>query len=102
MKGSAGKILIVDDDRFVRMALAEALRSWEYEIVEADTVKSATQAFESAEPAIVLLDIDLPDGSGLDILTFIKEQSPDTIAIMITGNVDVENTVAALDRKSVV
>ena len=96
MKGSAGKVLIVDDDRFVRMALSEALRSWEYEIVEADSVKSAKQAFEEEDPPVALLDIDLPDGSGLDILTFIKEQSPDTIAIMITGNVDVENTVAAL------
>ena len=96
MKGSAGKVLIVDDDRFVRMALSEALRSWEYEIFEADSVKSAKQAFEEEDPPIILLDIDLPDGSGLDILTFVKEQSPDTIAIMITGNVDVENTVAAL------
>jgi two-component system, NtrC family, response regulator AtoC len=90
------KILIVDDDRFVRMALGEALRSWEYEVLEADTVASAKKTFEVEEPPIVLLDIDLPDGSGLDVLTAIKEQSPDTIAVMITGNVDVENTVAAL------
>jgi len=96
MAEKAGKVLIVDDDRFVRMALNEALRSWEYETVEADSVKTAKQAFTDAEPGIVLLDIDLPDGSGLDILTHIKEQSPETIAVMITGNVDVENTVAAL------
>ena len=96
MTGSPGKILIVDDDRFVRMALVEAVRSWEYDTVEADTVASAKKAFADDEPAIVLLDIDLPDGSGLDVLTWVKEQSPETIAVMITGNVDVENTVAAL------
>ena len=96
MADTAGKVLIVDDDRFVRMALSEALRAWEYDIVEADSVKAAKQAFADEEPPIVLLDIDLPDGSGLDVLTYIKEQSPDTIAVMITGNVDVENTVAAL------
>lgn len=96
MATTSGKILIVDDDRFVRMALCEALRSWEYETVEADSVASATAAFTAEEPAIVLLDIDLPDGSGLDVLTEIKEQSPETIAVMITGNVDVSNTVAAL------
>ena len=78
------------------MALGEALSSWEYEVLEADTVMSARKMFEAEEPPIVLLDIDLPDGSGLDILTEIKEQSPDTIAVMITGNVDVDNTVAAL------
>lgn len=96
MAEKAGKVLIVDDDRFVRMALSEALKTWEYEIFEADSVKAAKQAFADEEPAIVLLDIDLPDGSGLDVLTYIKEQSPETIAVMITGNVDVENTVAAL------
>lgn len=91
-----GKVLIVDDDRFVRMALCEALKSWQYETVEADNVASALTAFVEAEPAIVLLDIDLPDGSGLDVLKEIKEKSPETIAVMITGNVDVGNSVAAL------
>ena len=96
MAEGSGKVLIVDDDRFVRMALSEALKTWEYEIVEADSVQTAKKAFADEEPPIVLLDIDLPDGSGLDVLTYIKEQSPETIAVMITGNVDVENTIAAL------
>lgn len=96
MANEPGKVLIVDDDRFVRMALAEALKSWEYEPVEADSVASAREMFEAEEPAIVLLDIDLPDGSGLDVLTEIKESYPDTIAVMITGNVDIDNSVAAL------
>lgn len=96
MAEPTGKVLIVDDDRFVRMALSEALRTWEYEIVEADTVKSAKRVFTDEEPDIVLLDIDLPDGSGLDVLNEIKELSPETIAVMITGNVDVGNSVAAL------
>jgi DNA-binding NtrC family response regulator len=78
------------------MALSEALKSWDFEVVEADSVASAKVKFGEEEPAIVLLDIDLPDGSGLDILTDIKEQNPDTIAVMITGNVDIENTVGAL------
>lgn len=93
---SLGKILIVDDDRFIRMALGEALRSWNYETLEADSVEAAKKVFADEEPPIVLLDIDLPDGSGLDILNEIKETYPDTIAVMITGNVDVGNTVAAL------
>ncbi len=93
---SGSKILIVDDDRFVRMALVEALRSWDYETFEADSVASARKMFEDEEPPIVLLDIDLPDGSGLDVLIEIKEQSPDTVVVMISGNVDIENTVAAL------
>jgi DNA-binding NtrC family response regulator len=44
----------------------------------------------------VLLDIDLPDGSGLDVLRQIKQQRPESIVIMITGNVQVDNTISAL------
>ena len=90
------KVLIVDDDRFVRMAMNEALRSWQYEPVEADSVSSGKALFAAEEPAAALLDIDLPDGSGIDLLKHIKETSPETICVMITGNVDVGNTVAAL------
>ena len=45
---------------------------------------------------MVLLDIDLPDGSGLDLLKKIKLENPDTVAVMITGNVQIDNTIAAL------
>src|ERR1043165_6941931 len=96
MPSSQQTVLVVDDDRFVRMALSEALRSWGYGVVEAARVDEARKAFSNEEPPIVLLDIELPDGSGLDVLTEIKTQSPDTVIVMITGSVDVPNTVAAL------
>jgi two-component system response regulator AtoC len=96
MAESQTKVLIVDDDRFVRMALGEALRSWEYVVVEADDLKTARKVFADEEPSIVLLDIDLPDGSGLDVLSEFKAARPDTIVVMITGSVDVANTIAAL------
>lgn len=90
------KVLIVDDEPFIRVALSEALRSWDYEPLEAGRVSEAISMFYEIEPSVVLLDIDLPDGSGLDVLTEIKKQRPETIAVMITGSVDVPNTVAAL------
>ena len=90
------KILIVDDDRFIRMALGEALRSWNYEAVEAETISEAKTVFAAEEPRLILLDIDLPDGSGLDLLTEIKAENQDTIVVMITASVDVPNTIAAL------
>src|SRR5204863_5853655 len=89
-------VLIVDDERFMRTTLGEALRAWNYETMEADSVASAKHEFDRELPPIVLLDIDLPDGSGLDVLNYIKERQPGTIAIMVTGNVDVPNTIAAL------
>lgn len=94
--GSKERILIVDDERFIRLTLTEALRSWNFEAIEADSVASALKIFAEEDPAAVLLDIDLPDGSGLDVLNSIKNESPNTVAIMITGNIDVGNTIAAL------
>ncbi|MGD9563037.1 MAG: sigma-54-dependent transcriptional regulator [Pyrinomonadaceae bacterium] len=90
------KILIVDDDRFIRMSLGEALRSWGYETTDASTVAEALDRVSDEDPSFVLLDIDLPDGSGLDILSQVKELNAETIAVMITGKVDVANTIAAL------
>lgn len=90
------KILIVDDDRFIRMTLSEALRSWGYETADASTVAEALDRFSEEDPSFVLLDIDLPDGSGIDVLNQVKELNAETIAVMITGNIDVANTLAAL------
>ena len=90
------KVLVVDDDRFVRMALGEALKTWNYDVFEAQSVSEARSNFSENEPGIILLDIDLPDGSGLDLLGDIKEISAETIVVMITGSVDVGNTIAAL------
>jgi DNA-binding NtrC family response regulator len=90
------RILIVDDERSLRAVLCEALRSWNYEPLEADSVSSAKRVFGEEEPPVVLLDIDLPDGSGLEVLNEIKDQRPETVTIMVTGNVDVPNAIAAL------
>jgi DNA-binding NtrC family response regulator len=96
LKSSNEKILIVDDDASIRWALAEALRSWGYEPAEAGTVASGVAAFEAEAPYAVLLDIDLPDGSGLDALREIKKRQPDAVVIMITANVIIQNTISAL------
>ncbi len=90
------KILIVDDERMVRWTLNEALKGWGFEPVEAGTVLGAVAGFEAECPAAVLLDINLPDGSGLDVLKEIKRLQPQAVVIMITANVMVEDTLAAL------
>jgi two-component system, NtrC family, response regulator AtoC len=90
------KILVVDDEPTIRWTLAEALRGWGYEPVEAGTVASAAAVFDAESPTAVLLDVNLPDGSGLDVLTEIKRRQPQAVVIMITADVLVENTLAAL------
>src|SRR6185295_2810541 len=90
------QILVVDDDEAIRWTLREALQSWGFTSAEAASVAEAIKLFNSDLPAAVLLDIDLPDGSGLDVLREIKRDHPEAIVIMITGNIQIDNTISAL------
>jgi two-component system, NtrC family, response regulator AtoC len=90
------KILVVDDEQMIRWTLKESLHSWGYDCVEVDTAAGAITAFEAEQPSAVLLDINLPDGSGLDVLQEMKNKQSDAIVIMITANVLVGDTIAAL------
>ncbi|MCG3162332.1 MAG: Regulatory protein AtoC [Acidobacteria bacterium] len=90
------KVLVVDDDSAIRFTLAEALNSWGYDPLEAATVTAALELFETEQPSAVLQDINLPDGSGLDALVEYKRRQTQAIVIMITGNVQLDNTIAAL------
>jgi two-component system response regulator AtoC len=90
------KVLIVDDEQLIRWTLAEALRVWNYASVDAESAGKALYAFDNDQPDAVLLDVNLPDGSGLDVLREMKRRQPDAVVIMITGNVMVEDTIAAL------
>ncbi len=90
------KILVVDDDAAVRYTLAEALTGWGYEPIEAATVAAALDAFDTEQPLAVLQDIHLPDGSGLDALLEYKKRHPQAIVIMITGSVQLDDTITAL------
>ena len=96
LKDHKQKILVVDDEKMIRWSLGEALRGWGYEPVEAGTASAALAAFDAEPPAAILLDINLPDGSGLEVLRHIRHRQPDAVAIMITANVLIDETIAAL------
>lgn len=90
------KILVVDDDRSIRWMLVEALKEWGYQTVEAATYQAALFAHETEAPAAVMLDIDLPDGSGLDALREIRSGHPEAIVIMVTANAYYDKAIEAL------
>ncbi|HXD34681.1 MAG TPA: sigma-54 dependent transcriptional regulator [Pyrinomonadaceae bacterium] len=90
------KILVVDDEKMIRWSLGEALRGWGYEPIQAETATGGLAAFDADMPAAILLDINLPDGSGLEVLRQIRHRQPDAVVIMITANVLVDETIAAL------
>ena len=96
LKNHRQKILVVDDEKMIRWSLGEALRGWGYEPIQAETATAGLAAYEADQPAAILLDINLPDGSGLEVLRQVRHRQPDAVVIMITANVLVDETIAAL------
>jgi DNA-binding NtrC family response regulator len=79
------KILIVDDDADVRNVLGLLLSS-EYQVFGAATGKEARGLFKKRKPHLTLLDMSLPDASGLDLLKEFLKTDPAAAIVMITAN----------------
>ena len=81
------KVLIVDDDQTIRSTLAEAVSKWGYRTFEAASLAETRALVDREQPDAVLLDVRLPDGSGISILDQLKTRSPELVIIVITGYV---------------
>lgn len=90
------RVLIVDDEKLLRHTLSEALRSWGYASTEAEDLQTGLAMLDAETPDVVLLDVHLPDGSGIDLLGTVKARDADAVVIMMTGSVHLDDTIAAL------
>ncbi len=90
------KILIVDDESVVRHSLKKFCEQEGYEVVTASSGVKALKSLEEMNPEIILLDINLPDTNGLELLKTIKEVKPEKAVIMITGHSDVGGAIEAM------
>ncbi len=90
------KILIVDDEAFICENLERILGEEGYETAVADGGARALAITEREAVDLVLLDLNLPDMSGLDVLERLKERDPELLVIVITGYASVESAVRAL------
>jgi DNA-binding response OmpR family regulator len=84
---TAERLLIVEDEVDLAMTIALRLKSAGYEVIEAATLQEGLAKVRAERPALIVLDIMLPDGSGYELLRFVRE-SPELTAtpiIMLTG-----------------
>jgi response regulator RpfG family c-di-GMP phosphodiesterase len=95
------KILFVDDDQNVLDALRRNFRK-EYAVETATSAREAAGIIARKGPfAVVVSDMRMPGVDGVQFLTRIKEISPDTVRIMLTGYADVQSSIAAVNEGSV-
>jgi DNA-binding NtrC family response regulator len=91
-------ILIVDDDRSIRTTLAAILEQDGYEV---DTAENGAQAIEKSNDRsfdLALVDMRLPDMMGTDLLNRMKERTPKTAKIMVTGYPSMQNAISAVNE----
>jgi DNA-binding NtrC family response regulator len=91
-------ILVVDDDRIILDSLCEFLSLEGYRTSGAETLKGAIAELEKHNHSLVITDVNLPDGDGLDLLDIIGKNHPQTVVIAITGYGSIENAVRAIKR----
>ena len=92
------KILLIEDEDALRELIARALVKEGYVVEEAATCEAATEKLGMFSYDCVLLDIMLPDGSGMDILKSFKAEGKATNVIIISARDSVEDKVAGLDE----
>ena len=90
------RILVVDDERSMQEFLEIFFRSEGFEVVTAGDVGSAQLHLEGDDFDVVITDIQMPDGSGLDLLRAVHDVSPETVVIMITAFASTETAIAAM------
>jgi two-component system response regulator PilR (NtrC family) len=90
------RILVVDDERSMQEFLEIFFRSEGYEVVTAGDLDSALIHLENDDLDVVITDIQMPGGSGLDLLHAVHEISPETVVIMITAFASTETAISAM------
>src|SRR6185503_2836373 len=93
---NAPRILVIDDDPGLSEVILLLLSREGYAAERAGTLKAGLQKIEAAEVDLVVTDLKLPDGTGLDAIRMIRERHPGVPIIMITSYSSMESAIAAL------
>ena len=93
---SSAKILVVDDEKSIREFLTILLQQEQYDVVTAASVQEGIDALASNHPDLVMCDLKLPDGTGLEVLQHAREHHIATPFIIITAHTTPQHALEAL------
>ena len=94
---SKAHVLVVDDQDSIRHFVSKAFESEGYEVKTTGSVKETREAIEAQMPDLVVLDLKLPDGTGIELLRHIKRTDPEVGVIMMTAFGDLDTAVEAMN-----
>jgi two-component system response regulator PilR (NtrC family) len=90
------KALVVDDEKNIRQVLKVVLEDFEFDVLEASSVKEAMDMLKNEPVLFALVDLKLPDGTGMDILRFINERGLSVESVIITAFASSNTAVEAM------
>ncbi len=93
----SSKILVVEDDLFLRDGLSEMLKKDGYDVVTAEDCNCAKVLFKKEKPQLVILDVMLPDGNGFDLCAYFRSTDSETPILFLTSCDDEFQIVRGLD-----
>ena len=94
-----GNILLVEDEKGSRITLTVCLEDEGYRVRACETAKEAIDQIVSSTPVeVIISDLKLPDGSGLQVLWAVKKINPDVAFILITGHASLDTAIEAVNE----
>ena len=91
-------ILIVDDDTGIRTMLSAVLNDEGYLVEAVENGKKAVKACEESSFDVALIDVELPDMKGTELLNMLKKMQPKMIRLIITGHPSIESAMKAVNE----
>lgn len=90
------RVLLIEDDRSTRRMVCARLEEY-CDVVDAGSVRQGISAYNSFQPDLVFMDIELPDGDGKTLLNRITRNDPGAFVVMFSGHSDTNNVLEAID-----
>lgn len=78
-------VLLIEHDALIVELLTSSLQAWGYQTVHAGSIGAASTHLQTLSPQVVLLDLNLPDGNGLDLLPILAQQAPSAPVLILSG-----------------
>src|SRR5262245_2117727 len=94
--GTQPRLLIVDDDPGIRMVLERIVGPLGFEVLYSSSGVEALARLPTLRPAVAMVDLQMPELGGIDVLKAVRVQEPDCQVILMTGAASVETAIEAV------